>query len=399
MTTTADQVTEPVAAARADWASALAITLRATRDLGIAEECLERAYATAAQEWERDGIPEDPAAWLASHALSCADEVRCSGRHGSLPLPWPADGEDGLDEVRLVFLACHPDVSPYMRAALTLRLVCGVPVPDVAALFGVSASAMSSSLRRAKVAISESRRLFPGDGDEYGRQLGNVLTVASGLVAAAYYPPVEPDRLSVNLRAEAEALTMRLHRLFPHDPETSATVAMARLVEAWGEPVSPTAAATPLAEEDRTTWDRSAVERAHELVLEALTAGGRGQQVLRAAILSLLSRPEQWSDVDWDEILQLHEVLVCVDSSPGAALSRLFALAQVEGAQVALTELAQMERVGTIPQCRHFYSTKAELLRVAGRDHEAMSRRLQAERYPATPYDWDLLAQRMLPSP
>ena len=399
MTTIADQVTESVAAARSDWARAMAITLRATKDLGIAEECLERAYSLATEEWSRDGVPADPVSWLTERASSCADVVRASGRHGSLPLPWPADGEDGLDETRLVFLACHPDVSPYMRAALTLRIVCGVPVADIAALFGVSESAMASSLRRAKVTISESRRIFPGDGDDYARQVGDVLTVATGLVAAAYYPPVEPDRISVDLRAEAEGLTVRLHRLFPHDPETSATVALARLVEAWGDPVSPTAADTPLAEEDRTTWDRRAIERAHELVMEALTAGGRGRQVLRAAILSLLSRPEEWSGVDWDEILQLHEVLVCVDPSPGAALSRLIALAQVEGAQVALTELVQMERVGTIPQCRHFYSTKAELLRLAGRDHEAMSRRLQAERYPATPYDWDLLAQRMLPAP
>lgn len=399
MTTIADQVAETVAIARADWAHAMAMTLRSTRDLGIAEECLDQAYATAVQDWAHAGIPADPIAWLAARAASCADQVRASGRHGYLPLPWPPDAEDGLDEIRLVFLACHPDISPYMRAALTLRLVCGVPVTDVAALFGVSETAMTASLRRAKVTISESHRHFPGDGADYSRQLGNVLRVASGLVAVAHHPPVEPDRLSVDLLAEATGLTARLHRLFPHDPETLATVALAQLVAAWGDPVTPTTAAVPLLEEDRGRWDRAAVDRAHELVIEALTAGGRGPQVLRAAILSLLSRPEHWSDVDWNEILQLHEVLVCVDATPGAALSRLFAFAQIEGAQAALTELTQLERAGSIPACRHLYSTKAELLRLAGRDQEAMSRRLQAERYPATPYDWDLLAQRMLPTP
>lgn len=399
MTTIADQVSESLAAARANWAHVMARTLRATRDLGIAEECLERAYAAAQERWPTEGVPEDPVAWLFDEAVGCAGAVQESGRHGSLPLRWPPQADDGLDETRLVFLACHPDVSPYMRAALTLRLVCGVPLPDIAALFGVSEQAMTSSLRRAKVRISESRRFFPGDGDDYVRQLGEVLTIASGLVAAAHFPPVDPRKLTVDLLAATTALAQLLRRLFPHDPETSATVALAQLAQAWGRPVSPTQATVPLSEEDRGLWNRDAVNRAHELVLEALTAGGRGRQVLRAAILSLVSRPERWSDVDWNEILQLHEVLVCVDPSPGAALSRLFALARVEGAQEALTELAQLERLGTLPACRHLFSTKAELLRMAGRDQEATSRRLQAERHPTTPYDWDLLAQRMLPNP
>jgi len=394
MTTIADHVTESVAAAHAGWAQVMAMTLRATGDLGVAEDCLDYAYAAASEQWLTQGVPDDPIAWLAQAARGYVTRDR-SGR-SPRSLPWPATADD-LDEVRLIFLSSHPDVSPYMRAALTLRLVCGVPVADIAALFGVSPTAMTSSLRRAKTTIAESRRQVPGDGADYAHQLGDVLTVTSGLVAAAHFPPVEPQRLSVDLLAETTTLSRRLHRLFPHDPETSATVALALLVQAWGEPVAPSTG-VPLAEEDRANWDRAAIDRAHDLVLEALQSGGRGRQVLRAAILSLLTRPEQWSDVDWDEILQLHEVLVCVDPSPGAALSRLFALAQVEGAQVALTELTHQERLGTIPQCRHFFATKAELLRMAGRDQEALTWQRQAERHPATPYDWDLLAQRMLPS-
>lgn len=398
MTTIADQVQKSVASARGDWSRAMAIFLRSTRDLGVAGKALEQAYVQAAEEWLAHPLPADPAQWLAARAIDVAGTLRDAGGVRSLEVPWPPTGDSTLDEVRLIFLAAHPDVSPFMRAALTLRLVSGVPVEDIAAMFGVSPSAMTSSLRRAKATISESRRQFPGDGKDFSMQLGEVLTVASGLIAAAYRPPVDAHRLSMDPRFVVTALTTRLKALFPHDPETAATVALAQLVDAWGEP-APGSGIEALAQEDRSQWDRAAISRAHELVMQALTAGGRGRQVLRASILSLFSRPDAWSDVDWNEILQLHEVLVCVDPSPGAALSRIFALAQVEGVQAALSDLSHLERTGSIPDSRYYFSTKAELLHMAGREQEAQARRKQAERYPVTPYDWDLLSLRMLPMP
>lgn len=398
MTTTANQVTDAVTGARAHWLPVMAATLRAVRDLGLAGEAVDAAYAAAATRWPVEGAPADPAAWLIEEAAAHA-AMHTGPPAEPMPMTWPASNDPIEDETNVLFLACHGAISPYMRAALTLRLACGVPVTDIAAMFGVAVPAMVSSLRRAKATISASDLPFPPTSPEdVAHALRNVDGVAAGLIASAYRPPVSRDRLSVDMLAVATALAERLHHLFPDDTETTATLAQAVLVRGWSGNDPDGTPASMLAD-DRDRWDRAVIDRAHELVIEALTAGGRGPGVLRASILSLLSRAATWAEVDWNEVLQLHEVLVCVDPSPGAALSRLFALAQVEGAKNALAEFTQLERAGAIAPCRHLYSTQAYLLEGVGRVREAGARRRQASRFAASPFDWDILAQRVLPAP
>lgn len=391
MTDPDERVARTVAAAHhQEWTRVMAATVRTVRDLDLAQECVQEAYAEALEQWPAAGVPDNPGAWLTTTARRRAlDAVRReSTLRGKLPLLlWPDDSSPAaaeqadtrvadedeatvLDEqLRLIFLCCHPALAPESRHALTLRLVCGVSTADIAQAFLVPTATMAARLTRAKrkIAVSRIPCAVPDQARLPGR-LDDVLDVISVLLATGHAPPTGETGQRVDLVDDALRLAETVHALLPHQSEATGALAQALLVTARSSTRTDDAGRpVPLREQDRSRWDRARLDRAHDLVVGAMSTGGHGPFVLRAAIMALLSRPQRWGDVDWAEVVQLYDALLRVDPSPVVALNRAVALAEVDGPQVALAVVERLAAGGTLPDYRYLHATRAELLRRIGR--------------------------------
>lgn len=428
--TTHDEVVRAVAAAHRDeWRRVMAATLRTTRDLDLAEESVQDAYEAALLQWKSEGVPTNPGAWLTTTAKRRAlDAIRRAATLGSkLPLlvypdagdparPEPVEGPSTatdppriqdeaqavvLDEqLRLIFLCCHPALSPEARVALTLRLVCGVTTPDIAAAFLVPVPTMAARLTRAKrkIAVSRIACRVP-DRDELPARLDDALDVVSVLLATGHAPPTGEEGIAIDLVDQAVSLAETLHSLLPNEPETAGALAQTLLIkaraatrtDAHGRPV-------PLPEQDRSQWDHDQIDRAHDLIIGGFTTGGRGRYLLRAAIASLIAQPERWDEIDWLEVVQLYDALLLVDPSPIVALNRAVAVSEVDGPQVALALVTKIENEESLARYRYLYATKAYLLRELGRTNEADAAATVALSLAENTAERDVLSERFTSS-
>jgi RNA polymerase sigma-70 factor (ECF subfamily) len=372
VTTVAQAVAD---AHRHEWAAVLAATVRVTRDLDLAEECVQDAYAAALTEWTRRGVPARPGAWLtvtarhnALDALRRAVTLR-SKLHLLVEEPDESVPEPPDDPLRLVFLCCHPALAVEAQVALTLRLVCGVPTPDVAAAFLVSESTMAARLTRAKKKIAAARIPFrlPGPS-ELPSRLDAALTTIHLLFTTGHTAPAGPALTRDDLAGRAIGLARVLRASMPDEREVRGLLAL--MLATHARRATRTGAdgqLLVLADQDRSAWDRGAIAEADELVLGALR-GSPGRFALQAAIATLHATAPTYADTDWPQILVLYDELLVAWPSPVVALNRAVAVAMVHGPATALVEVEALEQDARLAGYRYLPAVKADLLRRLGED-------------------------------
>lgn len=329
-----DPVESAVAEAhRREWAFVLASTVRVARDLDLAEDCVQEAYAAALESWRREGVPSSPAAWLTTTARRRAVDAirRDSTLRSKLPLlvepeeeASPAESGTGHaypsaeapavrdERLRLVFLCCHPALSQDAQVALTLRLVCGVSTPDIARLFLVSESTMAARLTRAKrkIAVSRIPLRMPSRAELPERRQA-VLNTVHLLFTTGHTAPSGAQLVRHDLVQQALDLCRMLRALMPDDPGVAGLLALVLVTDARrATRTTPTGEPLPLRHQDRSRWDQVALAEGHDLVVEALSSPAPERYAIQAAIASLHAEASTYDATDWEQILSLYDVLL-----------------------------------------------------------------------------------------
>jgi RNA polymerase sigma-70 factor (ECF subfamily) len=380
-----DDVERAVADAhRREWSRVLAATVRVTRDLDIAEECVQEAYVAALASWTRAGLPDNPGAWLTTAAKRKAMNVIRSQDVFRSKLPLLVEPEEATmddtpadtfpdDRLRLVFTCCHPALAREAQVALTLRLICGMTTPDIASAFLVSETTMAARITRAKKKIVAARIPYRvPEADELPERLDAVLTVIHLLYSAGHTAPSGDDLVRGDLVERAVTLTRLLRELMPDEREVGGLLALLLVTDARrATRTDASGRLLRLEEQDRSAWDRDAINQAHQLILDAFRGGAPGRFAVQAAIASVHARARRYEDTDWPEILTLYDELLRVWPSPVVSLNRAVAVAMVRGADVGLAEVEQLERSGGLAGYRYLPAIKGDLLTRLGRDREA----------------------------
>ncbi len=361
-----------------EWARVVAALTRRFGDLDIAEEAAAEAFATAVERWPADGVPPNPGAWLTTTAKRKAidrirrenkrDDKQKEAQMSSDGAPSEPVGADVDDRLRLIFTCCHPALAMEARVALTLRLVAGLTMPEIARAFLVQESTMGRRITRAKAKIAAARIPYRVPStEELPARVSGVLAVLF-LVFNEGYLATGPDTDPVRheLTAEAIRLTRLIWALLPQDGEVAGLLALMLLTEARGATrVSPGGELVTLAEQDRGSWDAELIAEGHALVRECLAAGvAPGRYQILAAINAVHTSAPDVRDTDWSQVVALYDQLVRLDPSPIVALNRAIAVAEVDGPQVALAVVDRLE--GPLAGYHAYHATRAELLRRLG---------------------------------
>lgn len=375
--TDVDEVTTRVH--REEWARVVATLARRFGDLDLAEEMAAEAFATAVERWPVDGVPPSPGAWLTTTAQRRAiDRLRREAKRGEkhrealMPSDTPEPpGAIDDDRLRLVFTCCHPALAMETRVALTLRMIGGLTMPEIARAFLVQESAMGQRITRAKAKIKAAKIPFrvPLQEDLPGRIAG-VLTVLY-LIFNEGYLTSSPEQEAVrgDLTAEAIRLTRLVRALMPADGEVAGLLALMILTEARrAARLSATGELVPLDEQDRRAWDRALIAEGHALVRARLQSGeAPGRYQILAAINAVHTDARDVRETDWSQVVALYDQLLRLDPSPIVRLNRAIAVAELDGPEVALAELEGLPLEGY----HAFHASRAELLRRLGRSEES----------------------------
>ncbi len=366
-----------------EWARVVASLTRRFGDLDIAEEAAAEAFAVAVERWPADGVPPNPGAWLTTTANRKAiDRIRRENKrdpkHMEAQLVYDDDPPEPFgaiddDRLRLIFTCCHPALAMESRVALTLRMVGGLTMPEIARAFLVPETTMGQRITRAKAKIKAARipYLVPSTEDLPSRVSG-VLAVLFLVFNEGYLAtgpdtdPVRPD-----LTAEAIRLIRLIRALMPEDGEVAGLLALMLLTEARRTArVSVSGELVTLDEQDRSTWDATLIAEGHRLVRERLAAGmAPGRYQILAAISAVHTSARQARDTDWWQVVALYDQLVRLDPSPIVALNQAIAVGELDGPEVAL---ATIDRLGDKLAGYHAYhATRADLLRRLGRRQES----------------------------
>jgi RNA polymerase sigma-70 factor (ECF subfamily) len=369
-----------------EWARVVASLTRRFGDLDIAEEAAAEAFATAVERWPADGVPPNPGAWLTTAANRKAiDRIRRENKRGdkhkeaqllSDDTPREPVGVIDDDRLRLIFTCCHPALAVESRVALTLRMVAGLTVPEIARAFLVADNAMGQRITRAKAKIKAARIPYRvPSADDLPARVSGVLAVLFLVFNEGYLatgPGTDPVRH--DLTAEAIRLTRLIRALLPQDGEVAGLLALMVLIEARRTArVSASGELVALGEQDRGAWDAALVAEGHRLVRERLAAAAAGAapgryQIL-AAINAVHTSARDVRDTDWSQVLALYDQLVRLDPSPVIALNRAIALAELDGPEVALAAVDRL--ADTLAGYRPYHAARADLLRRLGRSQQS----------------------------
>jgi RNA polymerase sigma-70 factor (ECF subfamily) len=283
------------------------------------------------------------------------------------------DGPIPDDRLRLIFTCCHPALAREAQVALTLRLVCGVTTADIAQAFLVTETTMAARVTRAKKKITAARiayRVPPAS--ELPDRLDAVLTVIHLLYTTGHTAPSGAALVRNDLVERALDLTRLLLALMPDEREVRGLLALLLVTDARRATRTDADGRLLLLEDqDRSAWDRAAIDEGHLLVVDALRGGNPGRFALQAAIAALHADAPTYADTDWPQLLALYGALLRVWPSPVVALNRAIVLAMVHGPAAALAEVEALERDDRLTGYRYLPATKADLLRRLGRGAEA----------------------------
>jgi RNA polymerase sigma factor (sigma-70 family) len=378
----------------------LAIVVRRYRDFAAAEDAVQEAVVAAARQWPENGIPSHPRAWLVQVASRrIADHVRqeAARRHReaivvSLVPPedqvaLAADDDAGAperdDTLDLLFMCCHPVLTPSSAIALTLRAIGGLTTFEIAKAFMVPETTMAQRVSRAKQSIKGSGAALrvPTPEDRAAR-LGAVMHVLYLVFSEGYTASSGPALHRTDLSNEAIRLARMLHRLVPEDGEVAGLLALMLLTDARrAARTGPEGQIVPLDEQDRSTWDRDAIAQGVALVTEGLSRGPVGPYRLQAAIAALHDEAASTDETDWPQILALYGVLMAMDDNPMVALNHAIALAMVHGPAAGLRRLEQIEPDPRLAGSHRVDAVRGHLHERAGaRDAARESYRRAAER-------------------
>ena len=369
-----------------EWARVVASLTRRFGDLDIAEEAAAEAFAIAVERWPADGVPPNPGAWLTTTANRKAiDRIRRENKRDSKQKqaqmlydddpPEPPDAFDD-ERLRLIFTCCHPALAMETRVALTLRMVAGLTVPEIARAFLVQETTMGQRITRAKAKIKAARIPYRvPSAEDLPARVSGVLAVLFLVFNEGYLatgPDTDPVRQ--DLTAEAIRLTRLIRALMPNDGEVAGLLALMLLTEARRTArVSASGELVTLDEQDRGSWDAALVAEGHRLVRERLAAAAAGvapgpYQIL-AAINAVHTSAHDVRDTDWSQVVALYDQLVRLDNSPIIALNRAIAVAELDGPEVALGAVDRLE--GSLAGYHAYHATRADLLRRLGRSQDS----------------------------
>ncbi|HEU5084881.1 MAG TPA: DUF6596 domain-containing protein [Acidimicrobiales bacterium] len=372
-----------------------ATLIRVLGDIDLAEDAVAEAFAIAAERWPADGIPPNPGGWITTTARNRAiDRLRRESTrderqraahhlHEADMAPDPDPEQDGLDafvdvvpddQLRLMFLCCHPALAPDAQVALTLRLLGGLETPEIARAFLVPEATMAQRIVRAKRKLRDNHAAYRiPPAAELPDRLHVVLAAISLIFTEGHRATSGPALVRSDLSAEAIRLGRVLVDLMPDEPEALGLLALMLLTDAR-RPARTAADGSfvRLADQDRSRWDRALIAEGHELVRACLRRGQPGPFQLQAAIAAVHADAPTAEATDWSQIVALYDQLHAIRPNDVVALNRAIAVAELHGPEAGLAALDAVD-ADALADHQPFHATRADLLRRAGRRAEAVS--------------------------
>ena len=358
---------------REDWGRVVASLVGSLRDIELAEDAAQEAFAIAAERWPRDGLPPNPTGWLITTARNRAiDRIRrertLAAKTEQLERELRDRSEETMDEtatfpderLELIFTCCHPALALDAQVGLTLRTLGGLSTEEIARAFLVPFETMSKRLTRAKHKIRDAGIPFAVPPDHL---LPERLDAVLAVVYLIFNEGWADGR--IDMSAEAIRLGRSVTELMPDEAESHALLALMLINHARTAARFRGGELVLLDEQDRSLWDEHQIDEGRKLLERALALRGSGPYVIQAAIADLHVRQPR----DWDEIALLYQRLEHVTDSPVVTMNRAIAVAELEGPEAGLALLDHLE----LDDYRYYHSTRADLLRRLGRDDEARS--------------------------
>ena len=377
--------------------------LRRGGPFDAAEDAVQEALVAASQQWLAQGVPRNPRGWLVTVARRrLTDELRSisASKRREIDLanrkpadamlaPSPADAAPapGDDTLTLLFLCCHPALSAPSQLALTLRAVGGLTTAEIASAFFVPEATMGQRISRAKQRIREtgSRFAMPVE-DERRERLSVVLHALYLLFNEGYTTSTGTDLVRADLTIEAIRLTRAVRRALPDDAEVQGLLALMLLNDARrAARTTADGSLVPLAEQDRSLWDKAAIEEGVALITDALARTSVGPYQVQAAIAALHAEAPSSEETDWLQIVGLYEVLSRLAPNPMVTLNHAVAVAVAHGPRAGLDLLAPLDADERMARHHRLAAVRAHLFELAGdtkaaREHYRLAARRTTSR-------------------
>lgn len=382
---------------------AIATLTRVLGSITLAEDAVQTAFEVALERWERDGIPPNPAGWIITTARrrgidvlrredrgrALAEEAATARIPADPPDAWIEEGPVADDQLRLIFTCCHPALAIEHRVALTLRLLGGLSVAEVARSFLVTEATMAKRLVRAKHKIAAAGIPYRvPDGSELPRRLSGVLTVLYLI-----YNTGADDVERSPLRADAIRLVRSLRSLLPTEPETGGLLALMLLNESRMGARRTAEGVVLLRDQDRRLWDAAMIDEAVDLLSEARRLDRPGPFQLQAAIQAVHCTAPAFEATDWGRIVELYDELLAVTPSPVVALNRAIALGEEAGSAEGLSALEALSP--ELDRYHLFHAARGTMLRAVGHAEAARAAYERAAELAPTDPDRRFLADRL----